>query len=71
MDIKSYAPHLRQVMWPPGFKLSASIDNYTGSKDPETWLMNYEIAVRAAGGDESEMANYFPAALDQATSQWL
>jgi len=36
--------------------------------DPEAWLMLYEIAVRAVGGDDHVMANYVPVVLDAAAN---
>jgi hypothetical protein len=34
-------------------------------------LTRYEIAVRAAGGNEDVMANYLPVMLDQSANNWL
>jgi hypothetical protein len=54
-----------------GFRGIHAVNRYDGTQDPETWIMMYEIAVRAVGGGEDVMANYFPVLLDQASSRWL
>ena len=66
-SIKLFTHRLRSVCWPPNFKLS-SVESYKGDMDPEAWLMLYEIAVRAVGGDDHVMANYVPVVLDAAAN---
>jgi hypothetical protein len=43
----------------------------TGKANPEQWIMLYEIAVRAAHGDEDVMANYLLVVINQSVNQWL
>jgi hypothetical protein len=56
---KQFTNHLRQVIWPRGFKLE-KLNHYDGKVNPELWVQLYETSCRSAMGDEHVMANYFP-----------
>jgi hypothetical protein len=62
---KQFTNHLRQVIWPRGFKLE-KLNHYDDKVNPELWVKLYETACRSAMGDEHVMANYSWYALRQA-----
>lgn len=65
-----FTNRLRIVQWPRNFKLG-DVETYNGKANPEHWATSYEIAVRAANGDDDVMANYFPVVVNSSTNQWL
>lgn len=67
---KPFTNCLRVMEWPRNFKIH-DLETYNGKDNPEHWAMLYEIAVRAAGGDEDVMANYFPVVINNSAHQWL
>ena len=69
-SLRPFTEHLRTVSWPASFKLT-NVENYMGDTNPESWLQQYETAVRAAGGNEAVMANYLPVVFGPSTSQWF
>lgn len=69
--IKPFSYDLKWVHWPQGFRLGGEIRIYNGYDDPKHWIMLYETAVQAAGGEEHVMANYLPCILGSTTFSWL
>jgi hypothetical protein len=67
---KQFTNHLRQVIWPRGFKLE-KLNHYDGKVNPELWVQLYKTACRSAMGDEHVMANYFPVVVGPVGHQWL
>jgi hypothetical protein len=70
MGPKQFTNHLRQVIWPRGFKLE-KLNHYDGKVNPELWVQLYETACRSAMGDEHVMANYFPVVVGPIGHEWL
>jgi hypothetical protein len=68
--LRPFTDQLRAVIWPRNFKLH-DLDTYDGKANPELWITLYEIASRAAHGDEDVMANYLPLVINQSANQWL
>ena len=64
------APALRQVRWPPKFKLEMP-PRYDGAADPSAFLLAYDEAVLEDGGDDKVMANWLPMALAGEPRAWL
>ncbi|RLN39899.1 hypothetical protein C2845_PM01G39820 [Panicum miliaceum] len=58
----AFSNRLRGVSWPSTFK-PVGIDKFDGDSDTKTWLRTYNIAVRAASGNNDIMAAYFPQGL--------
>jgi hypothetical protein len=69
-SLRPFTDRLHAVIWPRNFKLH-DLDTYDEKANPEQWITLYEIAVRAAHGDEDVMANYLPVVINQSTNQWL
>jgi hypothetical protein len=67
---KQFTNHLRQVVWPRGFKLE-KLNHYDGKVNPKLWVQLYETACRSAMGDEHVMANYFLVVVGPVGHQWL
>jgi hypothetical protein len=57
--LRPFTDRLYAVIWPRNFKLH-DLNTYDGKANPEQWITLYEIAVRAAHGNEDVMANYLP-----------
>jgi hypothetical protein len=68
--LRPFTDRLRAVIWPRTFKLH-NLDTYDGKTNPEQWITPYELAIRAAHGDEDMMANYLPVIINQSANQWL
>jgi hypothetical protein len=58
------------VVWPNKFKPDIGAC-YDGTSNPVEFLQLHAIAVQAARGDQSAMANWFPMALKDAPQTWL
>ena len=67
---KAFTPGLKDVDWPENFKPGV-IEKYDGAIEPSQWLGVYQLAIRAAGGDNYVMANYFPMCLSPNVLTWL
>jgi hypothetical protein len=67
-DLRPFTDRLCAVIWPRNFKLH-DLDTYDGKANLEQWITLYEIAVRAAHGDEDVMTNYLPVVINQSTNQ--
>src|SRR5438128_6611925 len=57
--IRAFTPQLRRAEWPTGFS-PKGIKTYDGDRNPEAWLRIYTTVIKAAGGNQNTMANYFP-----------
>src|SRR6266540_2553852 len=68
--IRAFTARLRRVNWSSGFSLKG-IRSYDGERDQEAWLQVYTMAVKAAGGSQSAMANYLPVILSPTVQDWL
>jgi hypothetical protein len=56
LGLKPFTNRLYAIVWPRNLKLH-DLDTYDGKANLEQWVMLYEIAVRAASGDEDMIAN--------------
>jgi hypothetical protein len=63
------APRLRSVAYPDNF--NPNIQKYDDRSDPNIWLSNYYVTIKAAGGSFKHMAAYFPLVMGNAPSLWL
>ncbi len=68
--IRAFTPQLRRAEWPTGFS-PKGIKTYDGDRNPEAWLRIYTTAIKAAGGNQNTMANYFPVVLSPTVQDWL
>jgi hypothetical protein len=66
-DLRPFTDRLHVVIWLRNFKLH-DLDTYDGKANPEQWITLYEIAVRAAHGDEDVMTNYLPVVINQSVN---
>ena len=67
---RAFTAGLRSVAWPGKFKPDLP-PRYDGTADPAEFLQLYELAIKAANGDEKVMANWFPMALKDGARTWL
>jgi hypothetical protein len=67
---KALSEPLRHVDWPQHFRPTTPA-RFNGSSDPVEFLRQYAIAIRAAGGDERVMANWFPMATKDEPPRWI
>jgi hypothetical protein len=68
-NFPAFSRRLRTIRYPKDFK--PSIEKYDGRSDPSIWLKMYSIAVRASGGNEDHMAEYFPLVMGKVPLLWL
>src|SRR6266540_836563 len=68
--IRAFTSQLRRAKWPTGFS-PKGIKTYDGDRNPEAWLRIYTTAIKAAGGNQNTMANYFPVVLSPTVQDWL
>lgn len=68
--LQPFTERLQAIRWLASFKV-VGVTTYDGKANPVQWLTQYDIAVRAAGGDEDVMANYLLIMLDQFANNWL
>src|SRR5438105_680428 len=68
--IRALTPQLRRAEWPTGFS-PKGIKTYNGDRNPEAWLRIYMTVIKAAGGNQNTMANYFPVVLSPTVQDWL
>jgi hypothetical protein len=68
--VKVYSRDLKQVQCPVNFKPSG-IEKYDGSTNPSEWLVVYQLAIEAVGGDSYVMVNYLSFCLSSSTRTWL
>jgi hypothetical protein len=61
--LRPFTDRLRAIVWPRNFKLH-DLDTYDGKANPEQWIIVYEIAIRAAHGDEDIMTSYLPVVIN-------
>ena len=61
---------LRRVAWPHKFRPDLP-ERYDGTAPPGEFLQIYSTAVKAAGGTEDVMANYFHIALKDSARSWF
>jgi hypothetical protein len=61
---------LHRAVWPPRFRPDTSA-RFNGSSDPIEFLQQYDIVIRAAGGNERVMANWLPMATKDEPRRWL
>ncbi|MGZ7907538.1 hypothetical protein, partial [Haemophilus sp. SZY H53] len=60
---------LQTQPWPPCYN-PQNLSRYDGLTDPRQFIMSYEAAVAAAGGDESTMAKSFVIILRDIAQTW-
>src|SRR5438105_3074933 len=68
--IWAFTPQLHRAEWPTGFS-PKGIKTYDGDRNPEAWLRIYTTAIKAAGGNQNTMVNYFPVVLSPTIQDWL
>ena len=56
---------------PKNFKLNAAQAKYDGTAHPDTWLDDYLVAIRYAGGDKSTAMQYLQLQLTGSARAWL
>nr|CAD41940.2 OSJNBa0070M12.17 [Oryza sativa Japonica Group] len=67
---RAFVASLRNVRWPPRFRPTIT-EKYDGSVNPADFLQVYTTGIKAAGGDDRVMANFFPMALKGQARGWL
>jgi hypothetical protein len=68
-NFPAFSRRFRTIRYPKGFKLA--IEKYDGRSDPSIWLKMYSIAAHTSGGNEDQMAGYFPLVMGKAPPLWL
>src|SRR5205814_2270096 len=68
--IRAFTPQLRRAEWPNGFS-PKGIKTYDEDRNPEAWLRVYTMVIKAAGGNQNTMVNYFPVVLSPTVQDWL
>ena len=66
----SFTDDLGRVLWPTKFRPDLP-GRYDGMANPTEFIQLYALSVRAAGGDDKVMANWFPMAPQEAPRTWL
>jgi hypothetical protein len=68
-NFPAFSRRLRMIRYPKDFK--PLIEKYDGRSDLSIWLKMYSIAARASGGNEDNIAGYFPLVMGKAPLLWL
>jgi hypothetical protein len=68
-NFPAFSRHLRTIRYSKDFK--PTIEKYDGRSNPSIWLKMYNIAALASGGNEDQMARYFPLVMGKAPLLWL
>jgi hypothetical protein len=68
-NFPAFSRYLCTIRYPKDFK--PAIEKYDGRSDQSIWLKMYSIAARASGGNEDNMAGYFPLVIGKEPLLWL